>query len=254
MNLFVFIRRVIFLVFCLVIPTVMMGQKDAPIVSDVNSSTWVVGSIVEEAEVNHQGIDRYFVSERISDDVFARMQDCSYRKGCPVSREQLRYLKVLHRNAEGKNQLGEMVCNVIIADKLLRVFRALYEAGYRIEQMRLIDDYEGDDDKSMSANNTSSFNYRHVSGTTTVSKHGYGLAIDINPRYNPYVKTRNGVTIVEPLNGKKYAFNRTNRTDIPYKIDRSDLAYKLLIKEGFIWGGAWRSVKDYQHFEYRGNQ
>lgn len=36
------------------------------------------------------------------------------------------------------------------------------------------------DNKSMSANNTSAFNYRVISGTKKLSNHSYGLAIDIN--------------------------------------------------------------------------
>ena len=64
---------------------------------------------------------------------------------------------------------------------------------YPIESIRLIDDYGADDTKSMEANNTSAFNYRIVEGTSHLSKHAYGRAIDINPRVNPFVK-RNSIT------------------------------------------------------------
>lgn len=33
------------------------------------------------------------------------------------------------------------------------------------------------------------------------------------------------------------------------KIDHDDLCYKEFRKHGFIWGGDWKSLKDYQHFE-----
>ena len=73
---------------------------------------------------------------------------------------------------------------------------------------------------------------------------------DINPLYNPYVRRRrDGTFHVEPSTGHKYAFRRDSRRDIPCKIDRRDLAYRLFTAAGFRWGGAWRSVKDYQHFE-----
>lgn len=39
----------------------------------------------------------------------------------------------------------------------------------------------------MSYNNTSCFNARKVAKTDSWSKHAYGMAIDINPLYNPYV-------------------------------------------------------------------
>lgn len=168
-----------------------------------------------------------------------------------MKRSQLCYLKMLHRNAKGQTQLGEMVVNRAIAGKVLRIFRKLYDSGYRIERMVLIDDYDADDQASMRANNTSCFNFRFMTGSRTrVSKHGQGLAIDINALYNPYVrKNSNGTWTIEPKEGRPYAFNRDRRKDIPYKIDRNDLAYKLFIEAGFTWGGAWRRSKDYQHFE-----
>ncbi len=219
--------------------------------NNVFPNKWVAGTVVEDDVVKNYGIAKCFVAEVISDEIFQRMNNKSYKDGCPVKTERLRYLKVLHRNADGKTQLGELVCNVSIADKLLRIFRKLYDADYKIEKMHLIDDFDADDERSMAANNTSCFNYRVVSGTKTISKHGYGLAVDLNPRYNPYVHTRNGVRMIEPANGKNYANNRAARKDIPYKIDHNDLAYKLFTAEGFTWGGNWRSMKDYQHFDVR---
>lgn len=174
-----------------------------------------------------------------------------WKENCPLNRSELRYLKVLHRNDDGKPQRGEMVVNVAIADKVLTIFRQLYTAGYRIERMVLIDNFDADDETSMRANNSSSFNFRFMTGSTTkISKHGLGLAIDINTLYNPYVKQKSdGTWHIEPATGEEYAFNRDNRTDIPYKIDHEDLAYKLFTAAGFECGGDWTSLKDYQHFE-----
>lgn len=206
---------------------------------------WEAKTIVTDEEVKRAGIENCFTAEPLSDATFQRMQGKSWKKDCPLKRDELRYLRMLHRNANGQTQLGEMVVNTGIADCVLRIFRKLYEAGYRIERMVLVDDYDGDDERSMEDNNTSSFNYRTVAGQTRLSNHARGLAIDLNTRYNPYV-TKRGVS---PRNGRAYAFNRDRRKDIPYKIDRNDLAYKLFKAEGFTWGGDWRSSKDYQHFE-----
>lgn len=207
---------------------------------------WVAKTVVTDEEVKRVGVENCFSAEPLSDETFQRMQGKSWKKDCTLKRNELRYLRLLHRNAKGQTQLGEMVVNASIAERVVRVFRKLYEAGYRIEKMVLIDDYDGDDERSMEDNNTSAFNFRKVAGTTKLSNHARGLAIDLNTRYNPYV-TRRGVS---PKNGKPYAFNRNRRKDIPYKIDHQDLAYKLFKAEGFIWGGDWKSVKDYQHFEY----
>ncbi len=193
--------------------------------------------------------DTCFVSLPIPDTVFARMQGKSFAAGCTVSRSELRYLRLSYCDAEGMTRQGEMVCNKAIAADLVDIFRTLWLAGYRIERMRLIDDYEADDQRSMAANNTSCFCFRYVSGTRTVSKHGRGMAVDVNPLYNPYVYSRGGQMKVEPAQGQNYATNRDARSDIPYKIDHNDLCYKLFSQHGFRWGGDWKRSKDYQHFE-----
>lgn len=112
--------------------------------------------------------------------------------------------------------------------------------------MVLIDEYDADDEASMAANNSSAFNFRYVSGTTRLSKHAKGLAVDVNPRYNPYVRRRNGKTKVGPAGSEKYA-DRTQKFD--YKIEKDDLCCRLFKQYGFRWGGDWKNSKDYQHFE-----
>ena len=90
--------------------------------------------------------------------------------------------------------------------------------------------------------NSSSFNFRFISHTTTVSKHGKGVAIDINPLYNPYHKTlADGTEVVEPATGVPYL----DRSKLfPYKIEKGDLCYKLFTENGFEWGGEWTTVKE----------
>ncbi|MBO7580944.1 MAG: M15 family metallopeptidase [Bacteroidaceae bacterium] len=209
---------------------------------------WTPAAVVSDEAVKAYSLDSCFRSYPIPDAIFRRMQGKSYKQNCTVPRTTLRYLRVLHRNIDGKTQLGEIVCNQSIANDLLDIFRKLYEANYKIERIVLIDDYDADDERSMSVNNTSCFNFRIVSGTTKLSKHAQGLAIDINPLYNPYVHLNNGK--VEPANAKAYASNRTASRKVPVPfINTSDLCYRLFIQHGFRWGGAWRTVKDYQHFE-----
>ena len=200
----------------------------------------------EETEAAKPDPSASFYAEEISDEVFARMDGKSFSADCTLSRDELRYLHLLYKDIDGNTHEGEMVCNVAIADKLVDIFRQLYEASYPIESMSLVDDYDADDDASMAANNTSCFNFRFVTGTKKISKHGYGMAVDLNPRYNPYIYTRDGVQHIEPENGVQYA-DRSN--DFDYKIDKDDLAWKLFTQAGFTWGGSWKNSKDYQHFQ-----
>lgn len=190
-----------------------------------------------------------FSSEEIPDSIWATMQGKTWHDNPYIKRSDLRYLRISHYDLHGVTHVGEMICNKLIADKLLIIFSELYAAHYPIQRMRLPDVYGADDERQMRANNTSCFCYRNVSGSKNLSKHARGLAVDINTLYNPYVRhDKNGRRIVEPSTAEKYT-NR--RASFPYKITTSDLCYKLFIKHGFTWGGAWKSVKDYQHFEYR---
>ncbi len=189
---------------------------------------------------------RCFTAAEIDDATFARMQGRSYKADCTIPRGELRYLRVLHCDFDGRVRIGEMVCHREVAADLLAIFRALYAARYPIARMVLIDDYEADDRRSMEANNTSGFNYREIRRTGKLSNHSYGYAVDINPLYNPCVIRRNGRTSVDPEAGRPYA---DRQRAFRGKIDRSDLCYREFIKRGFIWGGDWNSLKDYQHFE-----
>lgn len=192
-------------------------------------------------------IDNDFRADPIPDAVFERMKGKSYPKDCTINRKDLRYVKVLISDGKGGSKPGEMVVNKAIAKDVVEIFHELYHAGYPIERMELIDNYDAVDDRSMRANNSSSFCYRVVAGTKKLSNHARGLAIDINPLYNPWVhKNKAGKTLVDPKAGEPYA-DRTK--SFPYKIDKSDLAYKVFKKHGFTWGGEWNSSKDYQHFE-----
>lgn len=188
-----------------------------------------------------------FTSVEMPDSIWHRMQGRSYPQGCEVPRSDLRYLELSYVDFEGHEHLGQMVCNRHVADDLLYIFRRLYEARYPIASMRLIDDYGAEDARSMAANNTSCFCYRRVAGSKSLSKHSRGMAVDINPLYNPCVYVKSGRVL--PPEGNKYAHDRDKRKDIPSKIDTTDLCYRLFVSRGFRWGGTWRTIKDYQHFE-----
>jgi len=84
---------------------------------------------------------------------------------------------------------GELIVHRDRADEVLEIFRELLVARFPIQQIRFIDDFGGDDNASMSDNNSSALCVRPVTGTSNRwSQHSYGTAIDINPLVNPYVK------------------------------------------------------------------
>ncbi|ORT99172.1 hypothetical protein D081_2142 [Anaerovibrio sp. JC8] len=196
-------------------------------------------------------MDKNFYISDISPELFAKMEGKSFSKGCPLPVTELKYLHFLHKNLAGETLEGEMVCNFHIAERLMDIFKKLYEAGYPMEKFRLIDEYNGDDDLSMADNNGSSFNFRVIAHTNRISKHGLGLAVDVNPLYNPYMKPLNGGMYIVPENGRQYC---DREKDFPYKIVKDDLCCRLFEDNGFEWGGDWEEQKDYQHFEIPASQ
>lgn len=203
-----------------------------------------VGAVVPQVVFRFAGAaeDRWFSSEKIPADVLARMKGKSLPSDSLKLADDLRYLRILYCNLEGRNVVGEVVCNKAVSADLLDIFRELYRQRYPLGSVRLVDDFDADDEKSMTANNTSCFNYRVVDGSRTLSKHALGMAVDINPLYNPYVKGQK----VQPEAGKPYV---DRDAEFLYKITSQDLCCRLFKKHGWRWGGDWRTCKDYQHFD-----
>ena len=181
----------------------------------------------------------------VDDSVAARMQ-ASWRAGCPVPLEDLRLLTVAHWDFAGRVRTGELVIHAEWADAVVDVFRALFAAEFPIQQVRLVDEFGGDDDRSMAANNTSAFNCRPATGSSRWSEHAYGRAIDINPIQNPYVTPAGSIL---PPEGAVH-------------VDRDPATTGLIAEDGPVvaafddigwqWGGRWSRGKDYQHFSATG--
>ncbi len=172
--------------------------------------------------------------------VLERVVGSSWNPECPVPIEQLRYVEVSHATVDGE-AIGELIVHERVAADVVGAFATLYEAKFPIESMRLIDDFDADDIRSMQANNTSAFNCRFVAGTDNWSWHAYGLAIDINPLINPYVKPDG----VSPPEGAAYTDRSLGTAGM---IVAGDVATTAFADIGWEWGGLWINGQDYQHF------
>jgi|GEM_PF-4202108 len=187
-----------------------------------------------------------FEASPVPKDVADRMAGGSYPADAGIPLDELRFIKVLYIDFDGNTRQGELVANKLVADDLLDIFRILYEKKYPIAQIRLIDDYGADDEKSMAANNTSAFCWREIAGGGGMSLHSYGVAVDINPLLNPYMRlSDDGSQIVLPAEGEKY-LDRSQR--LPGMIVEGDACYEAFASHGWEWGGDWTGMKDYQHF------
>ena len=165
-----------------------------------------------------------FSYSEISTDIKDKMLGSSMPKNEPISFDDLSYLKLTYYGFDEKTHIGEMIVNKDVAEEVVEMYKA-------------------SDELSMKDNNSSSFCYRTVSGTDVISNHGKGVAIDINPLYNPHVNT--STNKVSP----DTAYDYVNRnTVVKGMIVKGDACYNAFIKRGWSWGGNWRNP-DYQHFE-----
>ena len=171
----------------------------------------------------------------------------SWREGCPVGLEDLRYLRIKHINFNGEEQMGEMIVHKDVSAEVTEIFEALYNAGYPIKKMRLVSDYKGSDWQSIESDNTSAFNCRAATGSKKWSKHSYGKAIDINPIENPYISRKGYISHKASKIYKKRVHQKSTYADKAVLLN-SDKAVQLFKKYGWEWGGDWSGVKDYQHF------
>ncbi len=171
----------------------------------------------------------------------------SWREGCPVGLEDLRYLRIKHLNFNGEEQMGEMVVHKEVSVEVTEIFEALYELGYPIRKMRLVSDYKGSDWHSIESDNTSAFNCRRATGSKKWSKHSYGKAIDINPIENPYISRKGYISHKASAPYRKRVHQKSTYADRAVLL-KDDKAVQIFKKYGWQWGGDWSGVKDYQHF------
>jgi len=171
----------------------------------------------------------------------------SWRKSCPVHINDLRYIRVKHRNFHRSEKMGEIIVHKDVADEVVEIFRELYNIKYPIRQMRLVSDFRGNDWQSIEADNTSAFNCRKATGSKKWSKHSYGKAIDINPIENPYISRKGYISHKESWVYKKRIHKKSTFADKAVLV-KGDKAIQVFEKYGWKWGGDWSGVKDYQHF------
>jgi D-alanyl-D-alanine carboxypeptidase len=164
--------------------------------------------------------------------------------GAVVGCDRLRLVNFGYIGFDGQlHNDGEIVVMDAVADHVLKIFVTLRNRRFPIEKAKLMNSYDGNDDASMVDNNTSAFNDRKVAGTTAISVHAYGLAIDVNPIQNPYVEHSRGILTFSPKAGARYADRKRTQSGM------AETVVDVFADHGFAtWGGHWRSA-DYQHFQ-----
>jgi hypothetical protein len=184
--------------------------------------------------------------QTIPPSVRSRMEGRSWRGDdprCPRW-DELAYLLLDHVTFDGAAARGELVVNVAVAARAIELFRRLWQLGFPIRQMRLVDEFGADDDRSMAADNSSAFNFRVIAGTNALSQHALGRAIDIDPVENPWRRPDK----IVPEAGRAFA----DRTDVrPGMIVRPGPVVAAFDELGWEWGGDWLHAFDDHHVHIR---
>lgn len=190
-------------------------------------------------------INMHFKIDTLDQDVIHQMKKYNiWSQECPVPLESLRIVTVTHYNFDAEITKGKIMVHMKIAQKLVDIFQELFEKKFPIHSVKLIQAFKGNDVLSMEANNSSAFNFRKIANTDKISLHSYGIAIDINPVQNPYIRYDNQTISIQPQASEDFL----DRTHLRPGMVEGIVA--LFKDHGFNWGGDWTSIKDYQHFEY----
>jgi hypothetical protein len=169
----------------------------------------------------------------------------TWKPGCPVAATDLAWVRLAFWGFDDRRHTGELLVNRSVADDIVSVFRQLYAARFPIEEMRITRLEELDAPPTGDGNNTGSFACRPTRGASSYSQHAYGLAVDVNPFQNPYLND----DVVLPELASAYLDRSLRR---PGMIHPGGPVVRAFDSIGWPWGGAWQSLKDYQHFSQNG--
>ena len=147
-------------------------------------------------------------------------------------------IEVSYRGDDGFRHKGRIVCHKAAARDLADLFDTIQRSAFPLRSVQPVSRFENSDSLSMLADNTSAFNWRSVKGTTRLSSHALGLAIDINPLRNPFAH-RTGNRPAGAVRDPRVAGTLSD----------TSLVVRFLRHRGWIWGGRWPSGRDWQHFE-----
>ena len=179
----------------------------------------------------------------------AVVERSTWRPRCPVTVDELAYLTMTFWGFDRETHTGEMIVHASVAEEIVGVFKALHKERFAIEEMRVVtleEQREWQSKPTGDTNVTSSFECRPATLGASWSEHAYGLAIDINPFHNPYLRG----DIVGPELAGAYT-DRTWRR--PGMVLEGDVATRAFDAIGWGWGGRWSSLKDWMHFSQSGH-
>lgn len=171
----------------------------------------------------------------------------TWRPGCPVPPERLRYLRMSFWGFDDRPHTGEMIVREDVAEPVVGVFRKLFAARFPIEAMRLAKPGDLTALPTGRGNGTAAFACRAATGQTRFSAHASGLAIDVNPFQNP-LERRDGLVVPELASA--YTDRSWRR---PGMIVEGDVVTEAFAAIGWTWGATFSAPVDTMHFSATGD-
>lgn len=147
--------------------------------------------------------------------------------GVPTTKEGIqKYLVTIQvpiTTKSGKKTTAPLTIHKDVAEQVKNALQKAQDAGFKVYEVQ-------------------GFSWRSISGTSKMSQHSLGLAVDINVNENYCVYP----------NGKVDAGSFWDPSKSEYSIPRGGALYNAFKGIGWGWGGDWSSKKDYMHFSYTG--
>ena len=186
----------------------------------------------------------------IGPDLRSKIAGVSWHVGCPVPIRDLRAVEVSYWDFEGDVRTDPLIVNATVAQDVRWVFHRLFRARFPIKHIVLPPEWRpatpADYWDRRPTSPTAAFNCRPAVGSTSLSHHSYGWAVDINPLQNPYVRS-DGSTL--RFIAKPYRDRSLHRKGM---IHEGDIVVRSFAAIGWEWGGHWHTLKDYMHFSLTG--
>ncbi len=154
--------------------------------------------------------------------------------------DQLEMLTVVYYSIDSHFHQGQIIVNKAIAEDVKEMFEFMKNEKFPIAKVIPIVAYDWNDEMSMNDNNTSGFNYRNAD----FSMHANGMAIDINPYFNP--QRWKGEWRSRRVDKPRGAVYDTTRPGTFVEGDRIVAEFE---KHGFRWGRNMSMKSDDHHFE-----
>jgi peptidoglycan L-alanyl-D-glutamate endopeptidase CwlK len=153
--------------------------------------------------------------------------------------DRLSMVDVCYHSFDGMRHQGQIILDCSLEDDIYEIFSLIEKLKFPIGKVIPIVAYSWQDHDSMAANNSSGFNFRVIEGTTKLSLHSFGRALDINPVQNPVIYTHG---FIAP-EGAVYDQHKLGAFTVANPIVQE------FLKRGWHWGGNFEQPKDYHHFE-----